>query len=225
MVRQVVVGAGQVGRAIAEVLGDVDLVDTEGPQRRADVLHICFPWTPSFEPDVRAHRRKSKSKLTIIHSTVPVGTSRRLQAVHSPVTGRHPRLTESIRVFPKFFGGPRAADAAALFRAVDILTIEVPEAETTEAGKLWQTLQFGWLVALQKEAYRFCEAVGAEPAVAYDLFNAVYNTGYKALGETWHLPLLEDVPGPIGGHCIVPNLDMTPGKLAEWLGELNQTWR
>lgn len=219
----VVVGAGQVGTALAEVLG-CDLVDLAGPLQQYDVMHVAFPWSETFEDEVRAHAMHAAAGLVVIHSTVPVGTSRRLGAVHSPVTGRHPDLVPSLRAFPKFFGGERAQEAAAAFAVAGCAVECVPDPETTEAGKLWATLQFGWLVALEKEARSFCEQVGADPDIAYCRFNEAYNTGYASLGETYRLPVLRHIDGPIGGHCVIPNARMTGTRIADLLVGLDGSW-
>lgn len=220
----VVLGAGQVGRAVAEVLGDAELRDIGDPVTPADVIHVCFPYSDQFEAAVLDYQVRYQPSLTIIHSTVPVGTSRRLGAVHSPVTGRHPDLATSVLTFVKFFGGEQAADAAAIFEARGVRTEVVPDPETTEAGKLWATLQHGWLVALEKEAHRFAGAHGADPDIAYRRFNEVYNEGYARLGEPWHLPILRHMPGPIGGHCVIPNARLTPTRIARVLEQLNGAW-
>lgn len=222
--RHVVIGAGQVGRAIAEVLGDADLRDIDGHDGLADVLHVCFPWSDAFDAAVLDYQVRYAPGLTIIHSTVPVGTSRRLGAVHSPVTGRHPDLAEGVRTFVKFFGGDQADEAAAIFAARGVRTEVVPDAETTEAGKLWATLQHGWMVALEKEAHRFAKAHGADPDIAYRRFNEVYNEGYAALGEPYRLPILRHMPGPIGGHCVIANARMTPTRIARVLLQLDGAW-
>jgi 3-hydroxyisobutyrate dehydrogenase-like beta-hydroxyacid dehydrogenase len=222
--KHVVMGAGQIGTAIAEVLGDATLHDIGATPEPCDVLHICFGWSPDFERYVRRYVGDYTPELVIIHSTVPVGTSRRLGAVHSPVTGKHPHLAESIRTFLKWFGGSDAAFAAQVFEAVGVDVAVVPDPETTEAGKLWQTLQFGLLVAMEKECRRFCEAVGANPTIAYEAFNRTYSMGYEDMGEPYTLPVLRHMDGPIGGHCVIPNARMTDTPLARTLVELNETW-
>lgn len=221
----VVIGAGEVGRAVAEVLGDdVLLRDVEGEVVLADVIHVAFPWSPAFEDAVTEYQGLYGPSLTVIHSTVPVGTSRRLGAVHSPVTGRHPDLAPSIRTFVKFFGGPDAEQAADLFRARSVTCETVRDQETTEAGKLLATLQYGWTIALEKEARQFALSVGADPDVAYRRFNEAYNAGYAALGEPYRLPILRHMPGPIGGHCVISNARLTPTRLARVLLELDEGW-
>jgi hypothetical protein len=219
-----VLGAGQVGKAIYEVLRDnfdTILHDVGATPELVDVIHICFPWSsPAFINDVKKAQRTYRPALTIIHSTVPVGTSRILKAVHSPVTGKHPNLAESIYVFTKFFGGVRASEAATIFGICGVRTEIAPSSEATEAGKLWQTLQYGWLIALQKEAYSEFE----HPEFVYDRMNAAYNEGYAALGEPYRLPIMQNVAGKIGGHCVIPNTELTDSPLADWLAELNTGW-
>lgn len=225
--QHLVIGAGEVGQAIATVLKskwDVTLRDMTGPEGIADVMHVCFPWSSAFEGHVRAYIDEYVPKLVIIHSTVPVGTSRRLDAVHSPVTGKHPNLAPSVQTFTKFFGGHRSLEAAQIFAACGVTTRAVPDQETTEAGKLWATLQYGWMIAIQKEAYRYFRSVGADPEVAYREFNRVYNAGYEALGEPFRLPILRDIPGKIGGHCVIPNAALTDSPLATELLDLNETY-
>lgn len=221
--RHVVIGAGQVGRAIAEVLG-CEAVDIDGHAGTADVIHVCFPYTDDFAAAVLDYQATYQPSFTVIHSTVPVGTSRRLGAVHSPVTGKHPDLAVSVRTFVKFFGGERAEEAAAPFAAVGVRTECYPDAETTETGKLWATLQYGWLIAIEKEMRRFSENHGADPDIAYRRFNEVYNEGYAALGLPHRLPILQHMPGRIGGHCVIPNARFTPAYIARLLVRMDASW-
>lgn len=221
--RHVIVGAGEVGRALAAVLRprDAYLRDVAGEVMPAEFLHVAFPWSPDFGDQVRGYVADYRPAVTVIHSTVPPGTSRALGAVHSPVTGRHPNLAPSLLTFVKFFGGPGAERAAQEFEAVGCRVECYPDQETTEAGKLLATLQFGWLVAMQKDAYRYARAVGADPDVAYRRFNEAYTEGYAKLGEPFALPVLRDMPGPIGGHCVIPNARITDSATARMLLDLD----
>jgi hypothetical protein len=218
-----VLGAGEVGKAIAEVLRgqyEVLLHDLDSKSELVDVVHICFPWSDNFIPDVKTARNLYRPALVIIHSTVPVGTSKRLNAVHSPVTGKHPNLAESIRTFVKFFGGAKASEAAVIFDICGVTTEIAPSSDATEAGKLWQTLQYGWLIALQKEAYSEFQ----DGDFVYRRMNTAYNEGYAALGEPYRLPIMENMPGKIGGHCVIPNADLLESPLGEWLRTLDDAW-
>ena len=222
MTRHVVIGAGQVGSAIAQVLGarhEVHLRDVElsGPPL-AEVLHICFPWGPEFKQQVKMYVTQYEPDLVVVHSTVPVGTCASLGAVHSPVRGRHPFLAQGIRTFVKFFGGPRAAEAAAAFTYCGVEVRCVPESDTTEAGKLWELVQYGMQIVVEKQMYAFCQKYGLDFDVVYTEFAHTYNTGYTALGEEqFRRPVIAHVPGPIGGHCVVQNSGLLPHVLAEFV--------
>lgn len=217
-----VIGAGEVGSAVAEVLG-CEARDVSGHQtERVGTLHICFPYSDDFTKQVNGYRACYQPEIVVIHSTVPVGTSRNLDACHSPVRGRHPHLAESLTTFTKFFAGKGATEAAAAWPGP---VEEVPDPETTEAGKLWELLQFGLAVAQQKEMYRWCEANGADPDIAYRAFAESYNRGYQAMGEP-HVtrPVIHPQPGRIGGHCVTRNAALIDHPFADLLLELDAQW-
>lgn len=224
--RHLVIGGGQIGTAIAAVLRDnpeneVFVKDIEYAAEffsgAPDVMHICIPYTDDFVKIVERYQSDYAPSLTIIHSTVRVGTSTKLEAVHSPVTGKHPDLYESIKTFIKFFGGPQASMAANVFARCGVPVMTTKKSETTEAGKLWQTLQYGWLIMLQKEGFRWMKEVGANPNVAYTMMNEEYNRGYNRMGMDFTLPIIRDMPGRIGGHCVIPNTELTESWMARSL--------
>jgi len=215
-----VIGAGQVGSAIAQVLATRHSVHLRDVQKtgtdRADVLHICFPYSIGFEADVQSYRRDYDPDLVIVHSTVPIGTSESLGAIHSPVRGRHPLLAEGVRVFVKFFGGPRAAEAAAFFAFCGIDVRIVPDARTTEAGKLWEVAQYGIQIVIEKQIHEFCARLDLDFDVVYTEFAKTYNRGYESLDEPhFRRPVLTHIPGPIGGHCVLPVSAMIEHPLAD----------
>ena len=222
--QHVVIGAGEVGQAIFNVLSekhDVYMRDIEpdGPQR-ADVLHVCFPYSYNFNEAVYDYVKEYQAKLWIIHSTVPRGTSAKLSAVHSPVRGRHPALTESVRTFVKFFGGPRAAEAAAYFSECGVPVKVVADSDATEAGKMWELAQYGLAIAIEKSIYAYCEDNRLDFDTVYTLFAETYNEGYTALNEPQFVrPVLRHMPGPIGGHCVVPGSLMLNHPLASLVVE------
>lgn len=223
--QHVVIGAGEVGQAITEVLlvgyDNVHLRDVakDGPSQ-ADVLHICFPYSVSFKEYVEAYVDEYQAKLVIIHSTVPLGTSSALNAVHSPVRGKHPALVESLRTFVKFFGGPKAQQAADIFARCNVPVKTVLHSEDTEAGKLWELAQYGLAIAIEKSIYAYCEMMELDFNTVYTLFAETYNQGYTMLGDDQYVrPVLRHMPGPIGGHCVVPGSLMLNHPLASLVAE------
>lgn len=209
MTPQLVVGLGEVGQAICEVTGwdgrDIEPVTPDGPRRS---LHIATPWFDGFEDTVRNYQTEYAPELVVVHSTVAPGVCDRNGWVHSPVRGRHPQLAASLTTFTKLFGGAQAETAAAEWNtACDSPTATTPRAVTTELGKVWELAHYGTIIAMEKAIHDDCERLGADFDTAYTLMAETYNHGYQQLGHPqFTRPIIKHTPGPIGGHCILPNM-------------------
>lgn len=204
------VGLGEVGGAIHKIVGGQYHTRSKSTWdgKPVDVVHICIPYTletaHEFAEIVKEYKRKSK--LVIVHSTVALGTCDKLGVVHSPVRGVHPNLEKGIRTFVKYFGGKDAQRAANIFKKLGIKTKVYDKAKTTEAIKLWDTTQYGIMIFLEKEIFHYCKRKGIDFDAVYTRANKDYNAGYLELGRPDVVrPHLKHVPGPIGGHCVIPN--------------------
>jgi hypothetical protein len=108
--------------------------------------------------------------------------------------------------FVKFFGGARAHEAARVWPGPSKVADLAAE---TEAAKLWELTQFGIQVRITQAIYEWCEEKGLDADVVYRQMAETYNQGYQKLGdEQFTRPVLDYVPGPIGGHCVVPGVEM-----------------
>ena len=228
--KHLIIGQGEVGKALKAIIPDASVCDPKYEQYPEntpfDVLHICFPFSHrkvatggntnderqpndadwGFIENVKQYKRMYSPSLVIIHSSVPIGTSDELDAVHSPVRGVHPFLEKGIRTFVKFFGGFKAKEAAEIFDELGIKTRWVRDARTAEALKLWDTTQYGNMILLEKEIHEFCKKNGVDFEIVYAEANQTYNDGYVELGMAHVVrPLLMHKTGPIGGHCVVEN--------------------
>src|SRR5699024_10099150 len=111
--------------------------------------------------------------------------------------------------FVKHFGGAGAEEAALAWKDCGVPTAVHPRAAETEAGKLWELVQFGVQVRMEKAIHAWCEEQGLDPEVVYTAFAHTYNAGYEQLGyDHFVRPVLKHMPGPIGGHCVVPMADL-----------------
>lgn len=219
--RHLVIGNGEIGKALASVLG-CDACDVEGVEGRYDVLHICFPFSKKFADHVAAYRRRHQAKYVIVHSTVPVGTCRELGVLHSPVTGVHPHLAESMKIFSKPVGGPGAYYAVRELRRFGIPAEQWPSSDDTEAGKLYALLIYGINVMLEKEAHGYCEALGLSHQHVYRRMASIYNRGYGRMGMGhFRMYELKHVDGPLGGHCVAQNAPLLGTRFAALLAELD----
>jgi len=224
--RQLVIGLGEVGSAIQSILqcDGYDVKSELPPDSQYNVLHICYPYSEGFVGYTKAYIQEFRPSLVIVHSSVPVGTCDAEGWIHSPVRGVHPNLEKGIRTFVKYFGGKGSYEAAEPFRALGIICTCVIKARSTEALKLWDTTQYGLMIMIQKEIYRYCEAQGLDPEIVYTDANHTYAIGYEALGRPEVArPYLKHMPGPIGGHCVIPNAHLLfPTELAQILIDYNE---
>lgn len=224
--KHLVIGLGQIGSAIREILGpsSSDGLDIEEPLLgQYDVIHVCIPYSENFIEIVSDYQKMFDPHLTIIHSTVALGTSERLGAVHSPVRGIHPHLVLGIRTFVKVFGGEKAEEAAKIFEDLGVETMITRSSRDTEAMKLWDTTIYGWNIVLEKIIHEYCEKNDLDFNIVYTEANRTYNLGYQELDRPEYAKyVLKHVPGPVGGHCVIPNLEMLGGPIADFIKNYNQ---
>lgn len=213
--KHLIIGYGEVGRAIHKVVGEAFIVDrkvTNWREDRVDVIHICIPYSKEFNAVVSKY--KPYGKIVIVHSTTPFGTCDKLKVCHSPIRGVHPDLEKGVRTFIKYFGGIKSVKAANVFRKLGIRCSTFRKAKTTEALKLWDTTQYGRLIMLEKEIYAWCKENKVRFDYVYTQSNKDYNEGYVKLGRPEVVrPYLKHVEGPIGGHCVTPNAKLLKVKL------------
>ena len=217
-----VIGLGQIGNAVRELL-DCDGRDMQNIEGEYDVIHICIPYSETFEAQVKAYQHQYKAKYIVIHSTVPVGTSRRLGAIHSPVTGKHPNLLQSLKTFVKFFAGEGAGVIAKEFVNCGCSVKVLSKPENTEAGKLWALNIYGLNILLEKEIHQYCQEHNLDFNEVYTDFVEMYNNGYERIGlPQFKQYKLEHVEGKIGGHCVIKNMEYLDSYLAKLLLELSK---
>lgn len=217
----VVIGLGEVGRPLLELIErsdqiviGVDVDPTALPAKgETDVMHVCFPYEiPDFVGEVVRYGDLLEPKLTIVNSTVAVGTTRQAHermgrpVAYSPVRGKHARMVEELTRYRKYVGGIDQAattSAAAHFEGLGMPTRVVSSPEAAELAKLTETTFFGLLIAWAQEVERYCDATGQK----YDEIVSFYE-------EIPFFPPVKYSPGVIGGHCVMPNIDIL-GRLVD----------
>lgn len=216
--RSLIIGMGEIGQAVYEVIKDYDnvfkydLSDGDLPESSnpIDILHICFPYSKDFRDEVKRYQMLLEPKHIIVYSTVPIGTCRAIHesVVHSPIEGRHPSLAESIKVAERWIGYNLGAEGKFFvdyFKMMGIDSATVAKTEATELFKLRSTAKYGInLVWAQYEA-ALCKAYGIDYSDLME-FDVSYNDLYERLDEP-HAKryILYPPDGRIGGHCVVPN--------------------
>jgi UDP-N-acetyl-D-mannosaminuronate dehydrogenase len=209
----VVVGLGEVGKPLYELISKyhsvlgVDITPPSTPPVSVDVLHICYPFQiRDFVGECARYIDMFKPKLTVINSTVAVGTTRKVAqrsgsaVTYSPVRGKHTRMLEELVNYRKFIGAldPASGELAAKhFESLGMKTKTLSSPEAAELAKLTETTYFGLMIAWAQEVERYADQTGAK----YDEIVSFYE-------EIGFFPPVKYTPGVIGGHCVMPNIEL-----------------
>lgn len=227
-----IIGMGEIGNAVHDLVEKAECYDIKAGTwpftRDFEVLHICFPYSDNFLDDVSMYCANFKPKHTIIWSTVPIGITKLLRAVHTPVEGKHPDLALSIRLMERWIGCNDTEEGLYFtdyFQTLGLRTRIIPNSDFTEALKLLSTTEYG----INIEFARYKAHVADSLNMDYELtkeWNREYNKLYKNLGyEKEYQKFVLDAPeGPKGGHCVTPNAvlleEQFPNELVKIVGEL-----
>ena len=239
--RVLVVGLGEVGKPLYELARDSGRFEVYGydvdpaesvnslPEipRPVDFLHVVFPYSHRFVEHVVGYVEAFRPRLVVIHSTVAVGTTRRIHeelgvpVAFSPVRGRHPRLKEHLRFWPKWVAalpGSAVDEAAEHLRSMGLpVRIYKGGPESLELAKLWETVYRAVMIAAWQELHRVARRFGADIVAVAEFVAEVH----RVLRDR---PVY--YPGYIAGHCLIPNvkimLGQHPSKLLEFVIESNE---
>jgi hypothetical protein len=219
--RGLVIGKGEVGKSLYNILRKVhqtsirDKDDIEIGE--VDILHICFPYFKEFINEVKCYIDCYQPRYTVIHSTVPVGTSVLCEAYHSPIRGMHPKMEKGIKTFVKYLA-PKNNELKRYFEKAGIKIKLVNRQENTEALKIFDTTQYGVCIRMEKEIHKFCKENDLDFGIVYTDANNTYNDGYISLGlRNVTRPVLKHYPGEIGGHCILNNCNLLKNSLTNFV--------
>jgi UDP-N-acetyl-D-mannosaminuronate dehydrogenase len=209
-----VVGLGEVGQPLWHVLkrDDPDTlgIDIEPVFIDASIgiMHICFPFSDraQFHAAVIHYAQKYTPEVIVINSTVIPGTTRDIElaagipCVYSPVRGKHTKMVDELYTYVKFVAGTDAQAAERVsehFTSAGLKSETMSAPEALELAKLLETTYFGLLIAWAQEMNRFAGSV-----------NADYLEIGRFFREIAYLPGMLFQPGYIGGHCVMPNIEL-----------------
>jgi len=206
MVKSIVIGLGETGGPLLNILG-CDGYDIKsgndlqvGPY---DVMNVCIPYSEQFIDKVKWYKSKLRPKIIIIHSTVPIGTTKQIEnTVHSPILGKHDNMELSIKQFVKWVGGEKAEEAAYYLESFGLSCHTVKTSDETEALKLMCLMTYGVSIALAQYRKKIADAVGFS---YLDILK--WDRNYNDhVAEYLNRPLITPPGAEIGGHCIIQNM-------------------
>lgn len=209
----VIAGLGEVGKPLYQLVSQyretvgIDVGSPLDGVREVEILHICFPFqVKDFIGEVARYVELFRPELVVINSTVAVGTTRAVAertgvpTVNSPIRGKHARMFEELQKYTKFVGAsdPAAGQQAVRhFQSAGLKTKLLTSPEATELAKLTETTYFGLMIAWAQELERYCDRSGAN----YEEIISFYE-------EIKFFPSVKYFPGVIGGHCVMPNIEI-----------------
>jgi len=220
--KTLIVGVGETGGALRDILSECYPVSTidknilTGIKGQAEIIHICIPYSHDFNRIVLDYMNEYRPDYTVIHSTIPVGTTSeigkaaRCKVFHSPIRGKHPNIADDLRRYVKYisFNGHDVYEVqkiADYFEKAEIKTKIVPDTEKTELGKLLSLARYGVYIAFAKEQEKICEKFGLEYHSVVTDFEITRN---EKIREELKQPLLFPFTDFVGGHCVVENMEL-----------------
>ena len=241
MKKDVVVGIGEIGKPILKLLSknntiigfdlNPDLVHQKKIERykklQTSFLHIAIPVTDKFVNNVLKLNKKFKPECIVIHSTINPGTTKTLQkklsipVIYSATRGVHKRMIHDLKRYTKFFAistnAPRHKWASSRFtklmKECGIKTKKMSKPETLELAKIiCDTSYLGWLVNYAQ----LSNIIAIKHGVDYDEMWSFSDEIHRFLGNRPKM-----FPGFIGGHCVIPNIDLIDNKSLNAIKKLN----
>ena len=244
MKKDIVAGIGEIGKPILKLLSknsitvgfdlNRDLMDERKFEKykklKTSFLHITIPVTNRFINDVLKLYKKFQPECVVIHSTIKPGTTEKLQGklpipvIYSATRGVHKRMSNDIKRYTKFFvistNAPRSKWASSkyvkLMKRCGIKTKKMSKPETLELAKIvCDTSYLGWLVNYAQLSH----LIAIEHGVNYDEMWSFSDEIHEFLGNRPKM-----YPGHIGGHCVIPNLDLIHSDTLNLIKKMNSSY-
>ena len=244
MKKDVVAGIGEIGKPILKLLSkdnivvgfdlNHDLMDDKKFERykilKVSFLHIAIPATDKFINNILNLYKKFQPECIVIHSTIKPGITEKLQGklpipvIYSATRGVHKSMLKDLKRYTKFFAicsiSPRKQWAISSFskkmKLCGIKTKKMSKPETLELAKIiCDTSYLGWLVNYAQVS----NLIAKNYDVNYDEMWSFSDEIHKFLGNRPKM-----YPGYIGGHCVIPNLDLVYSDTLNLIKKMNNKY-
>ena len=244
MKKDVVVGLGEIGNPILKILSkknivvgfdlNRDLMDKIKFEKYKNLetsfLHITIPGTDKLITNILKLYKKFRPECIIIHSTIKPGTTEKLQkkipipVIYSATRGVHNRMIYDLKRYTKFFvistNAPRSKWALSRYVKVmkdcGIKTKKMSNPETLELAKIiCDTSYLGWLVNYAQ----LSNMIAIQYGIDYDEMWSFSDEIHRNLGNRPKM-----YPGYIGGHCVIPNLELINNQTLDMIKKMNTSY-
>ena len=237
----IILGMGEVGETLFDLLVDrkfdcigIDLDDSkcknyteneiiENPQ----YLHVCLPGElEKFTDIVIEWINKIKNiQVVVIHSTVKPGTTKSIQErssipiLFSPVRGVHRRFLDDIKKYTKFISFDNTEINSEIKKDLENRFEKVDWMSTTKTAELAKilvdTTYYGWLINYAQITKMICEKENVD-------FDEMWKFADEIHENLGNRPKM--FPGIIGGHCVIPNLNLVEYENLDVIKTINEMY-
>ena len=244
MKKDIVAGLGEIGLPIYKIISrnfpvygyDIDKkLISKNPKKFENYsvrfLHICIPFNKFFLPNVLKLNKRFLPESIVIHSTIKPKTTQNLQKklsipiIYSATRGVHKRMASDLKRYIKFFALDNKIKNSALMsktyvnlmKKCGIKTKKISNPITLELSKIiCDTSYYGWLINYAQMSKMIAEKY----KVDYDEMWSFSDEIHKYLGNRPKM-----FPGFIGGHCVIPNLQLIDEHSLDSINKINNMFK
>ena len=244
MKKDVVAGLGEIGKPISKLISPATLTVeydinpklinknklNQYEKYPTNFLHVCIPFNKKFNQNVISLNKKFKPKAIVIHSTVSPNTTRLLQKklkipiIYSATRGIHKRMLQDLKKYTKFYAlesnSPNknwaSSEFVKLMKKSGVKTKKMSNPLTLELAKIVvDTSYYGWLINYSQ----LSNIIAIKNRVNYDEMWSFSDEIHENLGNRPKL-----YPGFIGGHCVIPNLELIKEESLYEIDKINNMY-
>ena len=242
--KTVVAGLGEIGRPILQLISKTEpsigydvnpkLINKNKFKKyenlKTSFLHICIPFTPNFISNVLSLCKRFDPEIVVIHSTISPGTTTKIQeklsipVIYSATRGVHKRMFYDLQRYTKFYAlnsnivkaKESSKSYEKLMKKCGVKTKRMTNPLTLELAKIIvDTSYYGWLITYAQ----LSNMIALKNKVNYDEMWTFSDEIHKFLGNRPKM-----FPGFIGGHCVLPNLDLIKDETLNLIKEINSDY-
>jgi len=242
--KDLVIGLGEIGNPILKVISksisaagfDIDqkLMDKKQYHlllnQKTIFAHICIPFSEKFVESVLEITKQYNPAAIVIHSTISPGTTEIIQkklpipVIYSATRGIHKRMIKDLHRYTKFYSVYEWATNSKWaskqyekrMRKAGIKTKKMSTPLTLEIAKIVvDTSYYGWLITYAQ----LSNMIAIKNKVNYDEMWSFADEIHKFLGNRPKM-----FPGFIGGHCVIPNLDLIKNDTLNLIKQINNDY-
>jgi len=238
----IILGMGEVGETIFDLLVeknfdcvgiDIDVskcknYSENGVIENPEYLHICLSGELEEFTDITLSwiNKIEGLQAVLVHSTVKPGTTKHIQEksktpiLYSPVRGVHKRFLEDIKKYTKFISSDDKQLDPKIKKNLEKRFEKIDWMSTTKTAELAKilvdTTYYGWLINYAQITKMICE----KEDVNFDEMWKFADEIHENLGNRPKM-----YPGIIGGHCVIPNLNLLDYEEFDEVRKINELYK